>query len=130
MERPRIWLRFQIAISKASRARSVRKDGEARQPTIRPAVGVDDERDEDEAAFEGRDVGYVGHPELVGPGRGEVALHQIGPPFGLAIGDGRAAEAATAHAFEFELAHQPARGAVSDADAFSRFSCSQTFRAP
>ena len=64
-----------------------RRDPPADDP---PGEDVDDERDVDEAT-PGGDVGKVGDPELIRPGRGEAPLDQIGRPrsggIGLAVSE-------------------------------------------
>ena len=69
--------RWASAMLSASRTSSVRRCVAIAQPTIAPAPGIEDDGEVEEAR-PGRDVGDVGDPELVGPGGGEVARHEIG----------------------------------------------------
>ena len=67
--RPLVPQRSQIACSRASSTKSVRKGGDAPADDA-PREDVDDEGHVDEAAPR-RHVGQVRHPELIRPGRGE-----------------------------------------------------------
>ena len=71
-----------------------------------PRVDVDHEGDEDEA-IPGRDVGQVCDPELVGPRRREVALHEIRWTHRRVVADRRLELPAANHALEAHPLHQP-----------------------
>ena len=95
------------AIRSASRTRSVRMCAASCQPTIIAAVGVDDEREVDDA-LPAAQVGEVGDPQLVRRRRGEVALDEIGPagaPAGPAWSCATASRAASRPGCR--CAHQP-----------------------
>src|SRR5581483_5243618 len=79
-----------------------------------PAVDVDHESEEDRP-LPAAQVGEVGTPELVRPGGGEVALHQVGPPDRLRVSDSRAPWLpAPLRAPDAVAAHQPLHPAAAD----------------
>jgi hypothetical protein len=65
-------------------------------PTHHPAAeGVDDEGEEHQA-LPAAQIGEVGHPQLVGPAGGEVALDQVWPALGVRVRAGGAPRLAAA----------------------------------
>jgi hypothetical protein len=71
------------------------------------AVGVDDEREEDEA-FPAAQIGEVRDPQLVAAGGAEVTLDQVGPPPRLEVGDRRPPRLpASFRTLDSVAAHQP-----------------------
>ena len=80
----------------------------------RPAVDVDHEREEDDA-FPAAQVGEVGAPELIRPGRGERTLDEIGSAQRLGVGVGRPPRLPTPFgALDPVAAHQPLDVAAAD----------------
>ena len=58
------------------------------RPADDPAAEGVEDHGQIEKAGPGRDVGYIGHPQAIGRGGGEVALDQIrrGPRLGITLG--------------------------------------------
>src|SRR5579884_1479796 len=82
-----------------------------------PAVAVEDEGEVDEAV-PGAQVGEIGDPLLVRPGRAEVTPREIaGPLERRLVGDRRPLLLATPHAFQALLAHQPGDAVAACLDA-------------
>ena len=78
-----------------------------------PRVHVDAERDVDEPD-PGRHVGEVHHPQLVGPLRDELALHQVLRACGLRVRVGSCGSWPRVPHRQPVLAHQPLHGAAGD----------------
>ena len=79
-----------------------------------PAVDVDHEREEDRA-FPAAEVGEIDAPELVGPGRLEVALDEVRRPARVTVWDGRPPRfPASFRALDLVSAHQPLHPAAAD----------------
>src|SRR5271155_6232152 len=78
-----------------------------------PGVGVDHERDVDEAG-PGRDIGEVRDPERVRPGRPELAVDMIQRTRGGLVADRGFDRLATDHALQAHAPHQSLHGASGD----------------
>lgn len=71
-----------------------------------PGVGIDDEADVGHPGPSGHER-QIGDPELVGRGRAEFALDQIGVPLGAEVGSGGLDPFAAPCTFDTGAAHQP-----------------------
>src|SRR6476620_9722056 len=80
-----------------------------------PCEDIDDERDVDETAPR-RYIREIGHPQLIGMTRLELALDQIERPFSARIRDSGAAFAAAHGAPKAQRTHQALDGAARDYD--------------
>src|SRR6266508_4318269 len=99
-----------------SRDRCARSAPASCHPDDHPAVAVEDEGEVEEAV-PGPQVGDVGDPLLVRPGRPEVALQEVASPLERRlVRDRRPALLAAADALEALLAHQPGDAVATDLD--------------
>ena len=82
-----------------------------------PRIGVDDERDVDEAP-PSRHVGEVAYPEPVRRRRLELPVHLVAPAWLGWVGDGRPDPLAADDALQAHGTHQPLDCAARDLEAF------------
>ena len=84
-----------------------------------PAEHVEDERDVGPAGVRA-DIGQIGDPQLVRPGRGERAIHQVFGPLGLsAVADRGLAGLLPRDPAQALGAHEPLHGAAGHLDALA-----------
>src|SRR5512143_3971887 len=72
-----------------------------------------------DATHPGRDIGKVGHPELIGPVRFELTVHPVSGPVRAVVGDGGSALFPTHHTLKAKRTHQALDGAPGHPNTFA-----------